>query len=157
MARSLRSFLIVEAGGRRIALPWSAVERIHASMEDSALVGGESPGPIHSLAKLFGAEDSAPESPPAGAGKDGAARTGAAADGHPIAVLRCGRGSATVSFDRIVWRENARLKPLPARLYPVDEVLGGIVASDSSITLVLNPGGLLRRARRSIERKESGA
>jgi chemotaxis protein histidine kinase CheA len=56
-----------------------------------------------------------------------------------------------VSFDRIVWRENARLKPLPPRLYPVEEVLGGIVASDSSITLVLNPSALLRRTRDAAE------
>jgi len=36
MARSLRSFLIVEAGGQRIGLPWSAVERIFASDSDPA-------------------------------------------------------------------------------------------------------------------------
>jgi chemotaxis protein histidine kinase CheA len=50
-----------------------------------------------------------------------------------------------VSFDRLVWRENARLKPLPPRLYPVEEVLGGIMTPDSGITLVLNPSALLRR------------
>ena len=157
MARSLRSFLIVEAGGRRIALPWSAVERIHASVEDTAWAAGEKPGPIHSLARLFGGEDSMPESTPASTANQSTSKPGTAADGRPLAVLRCGRGSAAVSFDRIVWRENARLKPLPGRLYPVDEVLGGIVAPDSSITLVLNPGGLLRRALRSPEHSWSGA
>jgi hypothetical protein len=67
-------------------------------------------------------------------------------DAHPRAVLRCGSGSAVVSFDRIVWRENARLRPLPRRLHPVEEVLGGIVGPDNSITLVLHPAALLRRA-----------
>jgi hypothetical protein len=157
MARSLRSFLIVEAGGQRIALPWSAVERIHASMEDPAWVAGEKHGPTHSLAKLFGGQDSAPETTPTDAVNERASKKGPTADGHPIAVLRCGRGSAAVSFDRIVWRENARLKPLPVRLHPVEEVMGGIVAPDSSITLVLNPSGLLRRARYSTEHSWSGA
>ena len=60
-------------------------------------------------------------------------------------MLRSGSGCAVVSFDRLVWRENARLKPLPLRLYPVDEILGGIMTPDSGITLVLNPSGLLKR------------
>ena len=50
-----------------------------------------------------------------------------------------------VGFDRIVWRENARLTALPPRLCPVEEVLGGIVSPDSSVILVLNPGALVRR------------
>jgi hypothetical protein len=53
-----------------------------------------------------------------------------------------------VGFDRIVWRENARLTPLPARLCPVEEVLGGIVSPDSTVILVLNPSALVRRLRR---------
>ncbi|HZE19146.1 MAG TPA: hypothetical protein VE402_03415, partial [Candidatus Angelobacter sp.] len=72
-------------------------------------------------------------------------KRGSERDGRPIAVLRSGSGSAVVSFDRLVWRENARLKPLPPRLYPVEEVLGGIMTPDSGITLVLNPSALLRR------------
>lgn len=130
MARSLRSFLIVEAGGQRIALPWSAVERIYASDADPAWTSAAIPGPIHSLAVLFGGDTDASSD---------------SAEGRPIAVLRSGSGSAVVSFDRLVWRENARLKPLPPRLYPVDEVLGGIMTPDSGITLVLNPSALLRR------------
>jgi len=46
-------------------------------------------------------------------------------------VLRSGSGVAVVSFDRLVWRENARLKPLPSRLYPVEQILGGIMTPDS--------------------------
>src|SRR5882762_414700 len=68
MARSLRSFLIVEAGGQRIALPWSAIERIYASDEDPAWTSAGAQGPIHSLAALFGrdpagASDALPEHP----------------------------------------------------------------------------------------------
>lgn len=138
MARSLRSFLIVEAAGQRLALPWSAIERIYASHDEVPRAGGAAPGAIHPLADLF-AQDPGPGQgmvPPDGGdrGQSGA-----------LAVLRCGSGSAVVAFDRIVWRENARLRPMPNRLDPVDEVLGGIVAPDSSITLVLNPAVILRR------------
>jgi chemotaxis protein histidine kinase CheA len=122
----------VEAGGQRIALPWSAVERIYASDSDPAWTSAAMPGPIHSLATLFGRD-------PAGSSDEHPR------EGRPIAVLRSGSGSAIVSFDRLVWRENARLKPLPPRLYPVEEVLGGIMTPDSGITLVLNPSALLKR------------
>lgn len=135
MARSLRSFLIVEASGQRIALPWSAVERIHAAPEDLAWDGGEVQ-PVHALASLFSAPGSEPGAP---------LEPAPAAPGRPVAVIRSGGASAVVGFDRIVWRENARLTPLPPRLYPVDEVLGGIVAPDNGVTLVLNPAGVIRR------------
>jgi len=141
MARSLRSFLIVEAGGQRIALPWSAIERIYASDSDPAWTAAALPGPIYSLALLFGRDNA--ESSSETAGETGKRATGR--EGHPIAVLRAGSGCAVVSFDRLVWRENARLKRLPPRLYPVEEVLGGIMTPDSGITLVLNPSGLLKR------------
>ncbi|HEY2924077.1 MAG TPA: hypothetical protein VGJ98_03855 [Candidatus Eisenbacteria bacterium] len=154
MARSLRSFLIVEAGGQRIALPWSAIERIYASDADPAWTSAGSPGPIYSLAALFGRDagpasdlgrlDSGQENP-----SDPSAKRTQDREGRPIAVLRSGSGSAVVSFDRLVWRENARLKPLPPRLYPVEEVLGGILTPDSGITLVLNPSALLRRTHAS--------
>lgn len=154
MARSLRSFLIVEAGGQRIALPWSAVERIYSSDSDPAWTSAGSPRRIYSLAALFGRDPAwtpdgtRPEaSAPTGtAGRASRAETGG--EGHPLAVLRSGSGSAVVSFDRLVWRENARLKPLPPRLFPVEEVLGGIMTPDSGITLVLNPSALLKRTRR---------
>lgn len=156
MARSLRSFLIVEAGGQRIALPWSAVERIHATDEEPAWTGTTNTGAIYSLASLFGQAGVVGEAAPTDAAHH-AGRTGAHGEGHPLAVLRCGSGSAVVSFDRIVWRENARLKQLPPRLCPIDEVLGGIVASDSSITLVLNPSALLRRTQPGNGRSGNGA
>jgi hypothetical protein len=145
MARSLRSFLIVEAGGQRIALPWSAVERIYASDSDPAWTAAAMPGPIYSLAVLFGRDASA---------SSDSARPDER-EGRPIAVLRSGSGSAVVSFDRLVWRENARLKPLPPRLYPVEEVLGGILTPDSGITLVLNPSALLKRTHPETGGKES--
>jgi hypothetical protein len=148
MARSLRSFLIVEAAGQRIALPWSAVERIHASPEDLALEGAEK-RPVHPLAALFdGVSTEEPAdawpAPAPGDSRRGAAAA-AAKEGCPVAVIRSGGDSAVVGFDRIVWRENARLTPLPPRLCPVKEILGGIVAPDNSVTLVLSPAGILRR------------
>ncbi len=142
MARSLRSFLIVEAAGQRIALPWSAVERIHASPED-LVWNGEEKRPVYSLAALFA--DLAPED--VGAVPPIEPRRGTApADrpGGPVAVIRSGGESAVVGFDRIVWRENARLTPLPPRLSPVKEIMGAIVASNNGVTLVLNPAGVLR-------------
>jgi hypothetical protein len=142
MARSLRSFLIVEAAGQRIALPWSAVERIHASPED--LVWDDlSEHTVHALASLFTGPDAEAGGEPAAAPSERRPPE----EGRPVAVLRSGGQSAVVGFDRIVWRENARLTPLPPRLYPVQEILGGIVAPDNSVTLVLNPAGVLRRFR----------
>ncbi len=148
MARSLRSFLIVEASGQRIALPWSAVERLHASPED--LVWDDlAERKVHSLAALF----MDPNRKDSDSGDESAAESqvdpSPHREGHPVAVLRSGGESAVVGFDRIVWRENARLTPLPARLYPVREIMGGIVAPDNSLTLVLNPAGVLRRFGRS--------
>jgi len=148
MARSLRSFLIVEAGGQRIALPWSAIERIYASDADPAWNAADTPGRIHSLAALFGRDPSSsePSRLDYGQAHGGDSPAKRSSEGHPLAVLRSGSGSAVVSFDRLVWRENARLKPLPPRLYPVEEVLGGIMTPDSGITLVLNPSVLLKRS-----------
>lgn len=142
MARSLRSFLIVEASGQRIALPWSAVERIHASPDELTWTPEQDDRRVHSLASLF-------ERPAGGdAAEFGALvaeAAGAERGGRPLAVLRSGGGAVVVGFDRIVWRENARLTSLPPRLCPVEEVLGGIVAPDGSVTLVLNPGAVVRR------------
>jgi len=150
MARSLRSFLIVEAGGQRIGLPWSAVERIYASNSDPAWTAAAMPGPIYSLSSLFGRDASSDGTSVSDPSSSDSSSSGAkrSSEEHPIAVLRSGSGAAVVSFDRLVWRENARLKPLPARLYPVEEVLGGIMTTDSGITLVLNPSGLLKRTHR---------
>src|SRR5882672_191610 len=147
MARSLRSFLIVEAGGQRIALPWSAIERIYASDSDPGWSSGEPPPTVYSLATLFGRDVATTSSE--GIEGDTGSKRAPEKEGRPIAVLRSGSGSAVVSFDRLVWRENARLKPLPPRLYPVEEVLGGIMTPDSGITLVLNPSALLKRTQAS--------
>jgi chemotaxis protein histidine kinase CheA len=151
MARSLRSFLIVEASGQRIALPWSAVERIHASRDEITWAAEPSGSVVHPLASLF-------ERPAGSEGTDlgpvVADEAGAKRGGRPLAVLRSGGGAVLVDFDRIVWRENARLTALPPRLCPVEEVLGGIVAPDGSVTLVLNPGAVVRRLK---ERTPPGA
>jgi hypothetical protein len=142
MARSLRSFLIVEAAGQRIALPWSAVERIHASTDELSWTGLTGDRRVHSLASLFQHAEGADDKEN---GSFGADAPGTESGGGPLAVLRSGAGAVVVGFDRIVWRENARLTSLPSRLCPVDEVLGGIVAPDSSVTLVLNPAAVVRR------------
>jgi hypothetical protein len=150
MARSLRSFLIVEASGQRIALPWSAVERILATEDELQWSGSAVRGPVHPLGALFdrgilgdsGARSEEEEPEPASGVEGGAEKRG-----RPLAILRCGGGAVVVGFDRIVWRENARLTGLPARLCPVEEVLGGIVSPDSTVILVLNPSALVRRLR----------
>ena len=148
MARSLRSFLIVEAAGQRIALPWSAVERICATEDELQWSTTGVRGPVHPLGALFSKagsadSDTGDESATGAAGDEDAG--GRPRSGRPLAILRCGGGSVVVGFDRIVWRENARLTALPPRLCPVEEVLGGIVSPDSSVILVLNPGALVRR------------
>jgi len=157
MARALRSFLIVEAGGQRIALPWSAVERIHATEDELQWSGSTVRGPIHPLGALFGrgylGEAGALTAESDTSSESGIDGEGKKERGRPLAILRCGGGAVVVGFDRIVWRENARLTQLPPRLCPVDEVLGGIVSPDSNVILVLNPGALVRR----LKSDEGGA
>jgi hypothetical protein len=160
MARSLRSFLIVEDAGQRIAIPWSAIERVHASREELAWSGGNVERPIHSLAAALGggeaSGDTAADAVPAGnaASQNGGLR--GAGGGRPVAVLRCGGRSVLVCFDRIVWRENARLTALPERLCPLEEVLGGIVSADGNVILVVHPGALIQRLADSAPRGEAG-
>lgn len=140
MARSLRGFLIVEAAGQRIALPWSAIDRICSSADELSWTGGSEQPEVVPLASLFA---------PAEAGDPAPRRAAEAArpSNGPLAVLRCGGGTGAIGFDRIVWRENARLTPLPPRLYPVEEVFGGILGSDGQVTLVLHPAAVMRRLR----------
>ncbi len=160
MARSLRSFLIVEAAGQRIALPWSAVERIHATEDELQWSGSVVRGPVHPLGALFGRgilgdAEAAVYGGAAAASESGIESDGLKAKNRPLAILRCGGGAVVVGFDRIVWRENARLSALPSRLCPVDEVLGGIVSPDSTVILVLNPSALVRRLRREEDGTEA--
>ena len=132
MARALRSFLIVEAAGQRLALPWSAVDRVDATGEQEAVEGDGAAIPALSLDLLFAST----------------ARVGEPAQAaRPVALLRSGGRSTRVTFDRIVWRESARWAPLPSQLKATDEVLGGIVSPDGAITLVLSPAAIADRAR----------
>jgi len=140
MARSLRGFLIVEAAGQRIALPWSAIERICSSADELSWSGGGEQPEVVPLASLFASPEAGDPAPRRGG-------EGARPSNGPLAVLRCGGGTGAIGFDRIVWRENARLTPLPPRLYPVEEVFGGILGSDGQVTLVLHPAAVMRRLR----------
>lgn len=145
MARALRSFLIVEAGGQRIALPWSAVDRVEATGEGPDAGGIDPELPEVRLDALF----PAPASMRRGTGAPGDSE--AASSGRPVALLRSGGRSTRVTFDRIVWRESARWAPLPSELRTGDDVLGGIIGPDGGITLVLSPAALADRARRTPE------
>lgn len=140
MARSLRGFLIVEAAGQRVALPWSSIDRICSSADELSWVGGGEQPEVVPLASLFTAIETSDALPRR------ASDTAKPSNG-PLAVLRCGGGTGAIGFDRIVWRENARLSPLPPRLYPVEEVFGGIIGSDGQVTLVLHPAAVMRRLR----------
>ncbi|HEU4724656.1 MAG TPA: hypothetical protein VFU59_05075 [Candidatus Eisenbacteria bacterium] len=141
MARSLRGFLIVEAAGQRVALPWSAIDRICSSADELTWSGGTDKPDVVPLASLFTPADGSEPAPP----RRGA--EGAKPSNGPLAVLKCGGCTGAIGFDRIVWRENARLTPLPPRLYPVEEVFGGIIGSDGQVTLVLHPASVMRRLR----------
>ena len=132
MARALRSFLIVEVAGHRLALPWSAVDRVDANGEMQAEDAGLPTLALHTLFATAASRRSAPVEPE---------------KARPMALLRSGGRMTLVTFDRIVWRESARWAPLPAQLRTTDEVLGGIVAPDGAITLVLNPATIADRAR----------
>src|SRR5438046_9226702 len=129
MARSLRSFLIVEAGGQRIALPWSAIERIYASDSDPGWASGDTPPTVYSLATLFGRDVAASSSE--GIESESTSKRAPDKEGMPIAVLRSGSGSAVVTIDRLGWPEKARLECLPAALKPDDEEARGLVTPAS--------------------------
>ena len=135
MARALRSFLIVEAAGQRLALPWSAVDRVDAT-GDPEVEGDGAAIPTLALDLLFASST---------ARRSAAGEPAQAA--RPVALLRSGGRSTRVTFDRIVWRESARWVALPSQLKATDEVLGGIVAPDGAITLVLSPAAIADRAR----------
>jgi hypothetical protein len=145
MARALRSFLIVEAAGQRIALPWSAGDRVEATGEGPDAGGIDPDLPVVSLDALFPASASMRRG--TGVSGDGEA----ASSSNPFALLRSGGRSTRVTFDRIVWRESARWAPLPSELRTAADVLGGIIGPDGGITLVLSPAALADRARRTPE------
>lgn len=134
MARALRSFLIVEAAGHKLALPWSAVDRVDANGEVPA---EDADLPALALHTLF-------------ATPSGRRSAGEPDKARPLTLLRSGGRITRVTFDRIVWRESARWAPLPEQLRTTDEVLGGIVAPDGAITLVLNPSAIADRARKAV-------
>ena len=83
-----RAARVVETAGQKIALPWSAIERIHSSREELSWSAGGGPATVLPLASLFG-------NPGGNAGGNPAAR---GADG-PLAVLRCGRETGAVGGD----------------------------------------------------------
>ena len=147
MARSLRGFLIVEAGGERVALPWSAIERLQSSADEFTWTGSGPKPEVVPLRSLFGPLEPSDTS-------SGRAENARGANG-PVAVLRCGGGTGAIGFDRIVWRENARLTPLPPRLYPVEEVLGGLVGGDGHVILVLHPAAIMRRLSLTMAPRET--
>ena len=149
MARSLRNFLVVEAAGHRVALPWSAIERVYASHDEGpGGSGGKDAPPRFPLEQLFADSDEPPVTVPRGS-RSGADKP-VQARVRPFAIVRCGGRSGAVEFDRIVWRESARITALPHRLYPTDEVLGGIVGPDSTVTLVLNPRAITTHERATV-------
>ena len=128
------------------------MERIHATEDELQWSGSAVRGPIHPLGALFGrgylGEAAAVPGSPIGGRfrrREGTARRSADVRSRSSAAAV---GPWWSGFDRIVWRENARLTPLPPRLCPVDEVLGGIVSPDSNVILVLNPSALVRRLER---------
>ena len=135
MARALRSFLVVEAAGQRLALPWSAVVRVDASGESEG--AADEAIPSLSLNVLFAAQSNrrlVGEPPDA-------------ARARPVALLRSGARATLVTFDRIVWRESARWTPLPSQFRTSEEVMGGVIAPDGGITLVMSPAAIADRAR----------
>jgi hypothetical protein len=136
------------------------VERILATEDELQWSGSTVRGPVHPLGALFDRghlRDASSAAEHDEAGDSGVEEGAGKKRQRPLAILRCGGGSVVVGFDRIVWRENARLTALPARLCPVEEVLGGIVSPDSSVILVLNPSALVRRLRREEGEAAEGA
>jgi two-component system chemotaxis sensor kinase CheA len=136
--------LLADAGGQRFALPLHRVVVVQPG--DVATFHGEGrvvlwldgePIPVASLAELLGLAD-----------KGGAS--------GPIIVVRGAVHSHAFQVDAIVGHRDAVVKGLSAVLPRIDVVAGTSVEPDGSVLVVLDPPGLVDRARHAAGRRRPG-
>jgi len=133
--------LLVEAAGQRFALPFHRVllsqaedasTRVHAEGRPVVLVENQ-PVPLSVLSETLGAVDA------------GSADAGSA--GGPVVVLADTSSRHAFQVDRLVGQRDVVLKGLSRLLPHLPAVAGASIEPDGSILVVLDPPGLIARAR----------
>ena len=128
--------LLVEAGGQRFALPFHRVllsqadepaTRVHAEGRPVVLVENQ-PVPLSALSETLGVTD----------GKTA---------GGPVVVLADISRRHAFQVDRLVGQRDVVLKGLSRLLPHLPAVAGASIEPDGSILVVLDPPGLIQRAR----------
>lgn len=130
--------LLVEAGGQSFALPFHRVLLTQAHDPDNVTYAegrpvvwvDQHPLPVHRLTAVVGIEQSAET------------------DG-PVVVLADASQRRAFTVDRLVGQRDVVIKALSPLLPHLPAVAGASVEADGSILLVLDPPGLIQRARRS--------
>jgi len=138
--------LLVEAGGQSFALPFHRVLLTQAHDPDNAAYAegrpvvwvDRHPLPVHRLAAVVGL-DEADES-----------------DG-PVVVLADASLRHAFTVDRLVGQRDVVIKALSTLVPHLPAVAGASVEADGSILLVLDPPGLIQRARQSPGARRSQA
>jgi two-component system chemotaxis sensor kinase CheA len=138
--------LLVEAGGQSFALPFHRVLLTQAHEPDKVTYAegrrvvwvGNHPLPLHQLTAVIGL-DAAPD-----------------ADG-PVVVLADASQRHAFTVDRLVGQRDVVIKALSPLLPHLPALAGVSVEADGSILLVLDPPGLIQRARHSPAARRSQA
>jgi two-component system, chemotaxis family, sensor kinase CheA len=138
--------LLVEAGGQRFALPFHRVVRSQA-FDESSLTRAEGrpmvwvdgqPVPVSTLADVLGAGSADPSS-------------------GPIVVLADSSRRHGFQVDRLVGQRDVVLKGLSRLLPHLPAVAGASVEPDGCVLVVLDPPGLIKRARQTTRGNVSSA
>ncbi|MGY2873550.1 two-component system, chemotaxis family, sensor kinase CheA [Marmoricola sp. URHA0025 HA25] len=138
--------LLVEAGGQRFALPFHRVllTRDHESSDVAHAEGREmvwfdgQPLPVGTLAEAIGL--------PQDRGPSG-----------PVVVLSDTSRRHAFTVDRLIGQRDVVVKALGSMLPHLPEIAGASVEADGSILVVLDPPGLIERARQSSHSPVSSA
>jgi two-component system, chemotaxis family, sensor kinase CheA len=130
--------LLVEAGGQNFALPFHRVvltqahhpsEAAHAEGRPVVWVDGH-PVPVNALSETIGL-------------------TGGDAPQGPVVVLADASRTHAFGIDRLIGQRDVVVKALSPLLPPLRAVAGASVEADGSVMVVLDPPGLIQRARQS--------
>jgi len=138
--------LLVEAGGQSFALPFHRVLLTQAHDPDNAAYAegrpvvwvDRHPLPVHRLAAVVGLDEAG--------GSDG-----------PVVVLADASVRHAFTVDRLLGQRDVVIKALSPLVPHLPAVAGASVEADGSILLVLDPPGLIQRARQSPGARRSQA
>jgi len=130
---ALMRVLLLEVAGETVALPTAAVECLVTVSPDemqsvsgrAVVSAGDRIWPVRSLPGLFGET---------------------VRSGHrlPLALVEAGPSAAALAADALLDEREAVVRPVPARLAGIPELLGVTVLAEGGVALVLNPAACLR-------------